>query len=323
MIANTIKTSQPLVYRLLHNSLVNQQISHIYLLIGDNNQLLVDTAYLIIQSIIENKNDFACETCDTCLRIKDNNFADLRYFDAIDNQMKVDDLRNLIAQFNKTPVEKYQKKFFIINHFDNLSNIGDNAILKFIEEPTKNTYGFLLATNKDNLLPTILSRCQILNFKPANFLELYALYQKSNLKALDAYLLSKLTITDPDYQNSEEYQKAQLIFKFFIDNYPDWDKIYYHLQFDLLKKQKKEAKLLNNHALQLFIRMLIVFVNDTIYTSTTIDDWYQTSMKKFHYKDALKLMEILLDSLKDFENLAFNYNLSVDKMFYHIKKELN
>ena len=138
MIQDTLRDKQKLVYDLLHNSLRKNCLAHAYLFVGDNSKLQQDTAFLLAQSIIEDRKDFACESCELCERIRNNGYADLLYFDGgTRGNIGVDDIRHIISEFQKTPLEKAAKKIYIINNFDNINKVAANAFLKFVEEPTK------------------------------------------------------------------------------------------------------------------------------------------------------------------------------------------
>ena len=70
MIKEELKEKEPIAFRSLENALKNNKVAHSYLFSGEYSPLKIDTAYLLAQSIIEGKNDFACEECNTCKRIR-------------------------------------------------------------------------------------------------------------------------------------------------------------------------------------------------------------------------------------------------------------
>ena len=65
MIKDVLKAKEPIVYLSLKNDLENNRLAQCYLLYGQVNPLKKDTAFLLAQSIIENKQSFACEECNT------------------------------------------------------------------------------------------------------------------------------------------------------------------------------------------------------------------------------------------------------------------
>ena len=72
MIKKQLQEKEPIAYRTLLNGLKNNKVAHSYLFSGEYSPLKIDAAYLLAQSIIENNNDFACEVCNTCKRIRNN-----------------------------------------------------------------------------------------------------------------------------------------------------------------------------------------------------------------------------------------------------------
>ena len=95
---------------------------------------------------------------------KDEDFAfNIFELDAASNN-SVDDIRNLIDQVRIPPqVGKY--KVYIIDEVHMLSQSAFNAFLKTLEEPPKHAIFILATTEKHKIIPTILSRCQIFDFK--------------------------------------------------------------------------------------------------------------------------------------------------------------
>jgi DNA polymerase-3 subunit gamma/tau len=83
--------------------------------------------------------------------------------DAASNN-SVDDIRNLIDQV-RIPPQTGQYKVYIIDEVHMLSSAGFNAFLKTLEEPPKHAIFILATTEKHKIIPTILSRCQIFDFK--------------------------------------------------------------------------------------------------------------------------------------------------------------
>lgn len=105
----------------------------------------------------------ACGVCDSCRAIDEGNSFNLIELDAASNN-SVDNMRNLTDQVNIPPaVGKY--RVFIIDEVHMLSSAAFNAFLKTLEEPPKYVIFILATTEKHKVIPTILSRCQIYDFK--------------------------------------------------------------------------------------------------------------------------------------------------------------
>ena len=109
------------------------------------------------------KSDKDCSGCTVCKEIDENKSLDVIEIDAASNN-GVDQIRELIDSSNYSSIN-CEYKIFIIDEVHMLSKAAFNALLKTLEEPNDNTI-FILATTEVEKIPlTILSRCQVINFK--------------------------------------------------------------------------------------------------------------------------------------------------------------
>ena len=105
----------------------------------------------------------ACGQCEACKAIEEGNSFNLLELDAASNN-SVGNIRDLMDQVNVPPqVGRY--RIFIIDEVHMLSSAAFNAFLKTLEEPPAHVVFILATTEKHKILPTILSRCQIYDFK--------------------------------------------------------------------------------------------------------------------------------------------------------------
>ena len=165
---NELKTLQPIVYQTLHNALTNDSLSHCYLFVGPTGTARFETAVLLAQSLVCDHTDdgWACQQCMQCIRIEENNYADYILIDGSKESIKAERILNLQYQFSQTALEKAGRKIFIINSCENMTLKAANSLLKFIEEPSGNVVGIFITSQIDRLLPTIVSRCQKVSFRP-------------------------------------------------------------------------------------------------------------------------------------------------------------
>ena len=105
----------------------------------------------------------ACGECESCKAIDRGNSFNLVELDAASNN-SVDDIRNITDQVN-IPAQDGRYRVFIIDEVHMLSNNAFNAFLKTLEEPPKNVVFILATTERHKVIPTILSRCQIYDFR--------------------------------------------------------------------------------------------------------------------------------------------------------------
>ncbi len=109
------------------------------------------------------ENVEACDTCESCTSFNEQHSFNIHELDAASNN-SVDDIRNLVDQVRFAPqVGEYS--IYIIDEVHMLSSAAFNAFLKTLEEPPKHAIFILATTEKHKIIPTILSRCQIFDFK--------------------------------------------------------------------------------------------------------------------------------------------------------------
>ena len=196
-----LKENQPIVYQTFVNSLKNDTLSHAYLLVGNPGTPLFDVAKYLAKSILcDDPSPLACENCITCLRIDSDNYPDVIKIDGSKATIKKDDILNIENRFEKTAFESKGIMIYIINLVENMTVEAVNSMLKFLEEPEAVVYAFLTTNNENNVLPTILSRCQILHLKTIDRNKVINEAMEMGVQQDDAELLSYF------------YNDAELIF---------------------------------------------------------------------------------------------------------------
>ena len=150
----------------LKNAIRTQHLAHAYLFCGPRGVGKTTCARILARTInCENPtpDTEACGECSTCLSFRDNTSFNIFELDAASNN-SVDDIRSLTEQVRYAPQHgKY--KIYIIDEVHMLSTAAFNAFLKTLEEPPSYAIFILATTEKHKILPTILSRCQIFDFK--------------------------------------------------------------------------------------------------------------------------------------------------------------
>ncbi|NCA96002.1 MAG: hypothetical protein EOM74_03380 [Methanomicrobia archaeon] len=111
----------------------------------------------------EHPDPLADETCIHCLRIDDGNYADFMLVDGSLKTIKKEDVQAIESNFEKTSVEPAGRLIYILHLVENMTVEAVNSLLKFLEEPGKETYAILTTENDAKVLPTILSRTQQLH----------------------------------------------------------------------------------------------------------------------------------------------------------------
>ncbi len=150
----------------LKNAIKNQHLAHAYLFCGPRGVGKTTCARILAKTINcehPTADMEACGVCNTCVSFKNNTSFNVFELDAASNN-SVDDIRELTNQVRFAPQQgKY--KVYIIDEVHMLSAAAFNAFLKTLEEPPPYAIFILATTEKHKILPTILSRCQIFDFK--------------------------------------------------------------------------------------------------------------------------------------------------------------
>jgi DNA polymerase-3 subunit gamma/tau len=150
----------------LKNAIKHQQLAHAFLFCGPRGVGKTTCARILGKTInCENAtpDGEACNTCNSCVSFNEGTSLNIHELDAASNN-SVDDIRTLVEQVRFAPqAGKY--KVYIIDEVHMLSSSAFNAFLKTLEEPPSYAIFILATTEKHKILPTILSRCQIFDFK--------------------------------------------------------------------------------------------------------------------------------------------------------------
>lgn len=150
----------------LKNAIRNNQLAHAFLFCGPRGVGKTTCARILAKTInCENlqPDGEACNRCASCKSFNDGASFNIHELDAASNN-SVDDIRTLTEQVRFAP-QAGRYKIYIIDEVHMLSSSAFNAFLKTLEEPPSYALFILATTEKHKILPTILSRCQIFDFK--------------------------------------------------------------------------------------------------------------------------------------------------------------
>jgi len=150
----------------LKNAINNNQLAHAFLFCGPRGVGKTTCARILAKTInCENKtkDGEACNTCNSCVSFDNGSSMNIHELDAASNN-SVDDIRSLVEQVRFAP-QAGDYKVYIVDEVHMLSAAAFNAFLKTLEEPPPYAIFILATTEKHKILPTILSRCQIFDFK--------------------------------------------------------------------------------------------------------------------------------------------------------------
>ncbi len=165
---NTFATvvGQASITNTLKNAIKNDHIAQAFLFCGPRGVGKTTCARILAKTINctnVTENYEACDKCPSCLSFNNSSSFNIYELDAASNN-SVDDIRSLVDQV-RIPPQDGKYKVYIIDEVHMLSASAFNAFLKTLEEPPAYAKFILATTEKHKIIPTILSRCQIFDFK--------------------------------------------------------------------------------------------------------------------------------------------------------------
>ena len=177
----------------LKNAVKSGKLAHAYLFCGPRGVGKTTCARIFAKAInCENPTDDgeACNECESCKSFNEGRSLNIFELDAASNN-SVENIRTLMEQ-TRIPPQLGRYKVFIIDEVHMLSTAAFNAFLKTLEEPPAHVIFILCTTEKNKVLPTILSRCQIYDFErmtvPNTIAHLKMVAEKEGIKYEDAAL---------------------------------------------------------------------------------------------------------------------------------------
>ena len=324
MYRRKLETEQPIVYQTLYNALNKGSVSHCYIFAGPQGTSRMETAILLAQSLVcEHRDDvFACEECMTCTRVANGAYADLIVIDGKNSPIKIEAVEKLQKQFSQTALEKAGRKIFIINNCENITLKAANSLLKFIEEPFNNITGIFITTRLDNVLPTIVSRCQPLNFKPVSTTGFYQYALDNGIDELSAHLLSRMVQSAEEITetaNSDSFTTAKIYFMEFMHEYLDDPRsAILYIQDNAFKVKGSDRKK-DRECFRYFLDIALVFANDYFQQPSSGDEEWNGLLEKAHEKELdgalyLEAVSAARTALKK----AANMLLLADQLMYKL-----
>lgn len=323
----------------LKNAIIHQQLAHAFLFCGPRGVGKTTCARILAKTINcekPTKDGEACDKCQSCQSFNDG--ASMNYFelDAASNN-SVDNIRDLVDQVRFVP-QSGKYKVYVIDEVHMLSSSAFNAFLKTLEEPPPYAIFILATTEKHKILPTILSRCQIFDFKritindtvhhledickkediKADKAALQVIAQKSEGCLRDALsILDKIvsfTNADVNYANTLEHLNildAECYFKF-LDCMQRQDLSGAMLQYDEINRKGFEGDLVLNGFSE-FIRNLLVCTDEKAASLLEVVDGFRDK-----YISTAKTVSpvLLVSALNILNDAEINYKAARNKRLH-------
>ena len=317
---------QPVIYKTFVNALETNKLSHAYLLSGSIGMPLKDVAMFLAKSLLcDNPHPLACNECIACMRVDEGNYADVMVFDGENAKIKKGDIEKITSNFDKTALEEKGIMIYVLHLVETMTPIAVNSLLKFLEEPGKNIFAFLTTENEAKILPTIISRTQVLRFREIDREKVQKDAEKIGVFAEDAEILSGFyndANTIKEIAASKEYEQAKQCLTDQLNSLilSADDAVFTNQRFVIpALKQQAAAKLYIKMLTEIFKELLNLSVNESI-TLKSYDNILHELLNHVSHID--KSLIILMTSLK---KLDYNVNIGLllDHIIYSITKEEN
>jgi DNA polymerase-3 subunit delta' len=161
-----VEAQQPAIVSQLQHAVATDQLSHAFLFTGPRGrgqELVADWLAMRLMCRNPTADGQPDGMCDQCQRIAAHEHPDVIQVVPDGQSIKVDQVRFLRDEFTKTAVEGNQK-VFVVAGADTMTSSAANGLLKFIEEPVGHQTAILIAENRAQILPTVVSRTQVIDF---------------------------------------------------------------------------------------------------------------------------------------------------------------
>ena len=298
------KDGQPIFYNMVNNAIKNNKLSHAYIFDSNGNPDVMDIVLSFVKEIICMDITDDNNIKNICKRIDDGNYVDVKVIKSDGMWIKKDQLLDLQSEFNNKAFEG-NKKIYIIRSAEKMNVQTANSILKFLEEPVDDIIAILITDNINMLLPTIISRCQVikLNKKKCSYDTI------SNLSDL----LISYGYNDISDDNKEKIINDVIEFTEYIENY----------KLDTLIYTKKlwHNNFKDRNYNIIGINLMIYFYYDVVKYKCGLNNYFygdKLSEISFvsgnnDYDELIKKIQIL-DRTENYLKRNLNINLLIDKM---------
>ncbi len=311
-----LKEQQPILYQILLQSFQNQKIPHAFLLVGKNASL---PAHFIAKSLICEDDILACDQCNECRRIDEHNYGDFIYYNGQDETIKKTQIEYIQDQFSKSALEG-KAKIYLMENIENSTNEAMNSLLKMLEEPTAGIYAIFTCQNLNRVLPTIQSRCQVIQLLPSSQKMLREELKKADIAQDDVNILAELfTSYDEckEYIESESFEKLkEEVYHFIDDLYFHRDNLIINVQTHLLKEFGDKKNI------QFFLNMLVLALRDLFHVKHSMNLTYPSFKSLYDRIDdeeenIIQKIDLILNTEYLLSTNA-NVMLLMDSMMYRI-----
>lgn len=313
----------------LENAIKMDKVSHAYIINGEKNagkEFIAKTFAMALQC--ENRQGIeSCGECHSCKQALSGNHPDIIFIThEKPGTIGVDDIRRQIN--NDVAIKPYKGpwKIYIMNEGEKMTVQAQNALLKTLEEPPAYAVLLILAANVDSLLPTVLSRCVVLNMKPAKDAQ------------IKKYLMETMEIPDYKADICVAFARGNVGKAKLLANSEEFDKV--KEEAIILLKNIREMELneivtaikkINEYKFDVndYLDILSIWYRDVLLFKATHDANHLIFREEIQYirkvadKSAYEGIEKIIDALEKSKqrlNANVNFDLTMELLLLTIKE---
>ncbi|QVK21463.1 DNA polymerase III subunit delta' [Mycoplasmatota bacterium] len=306
---------QPNVVKILTNSFRSNRFSHAHLFEGPRGTNKFDIAIDVAKMLI---CESACGECKICSSIDLRSHPNVIVIEPDGLSIKKEQIRNLITELNKTSLV-IGPKVYIINHIDKMTTSAANSLLKYFEEPHDNTYAILITENIQTILPTIISRAQVITFNKVSSSIIREELVKRGINLEYSRILPLVTNNleeAMDLANSEELNKM-------MDVIYELGNIYANKYHNALIYFHENGKFVDKNNVGLFLDLLLYYYKDILNYKTNVelvfpDNKALITLREITLKKVVENIEFIMD-----EKNKLKYNANVPLLLDRIILKLD
>lgn len=323
-----VSKTQPLVSKIITNSINKERVSHAYLIQGERGTGKEAIALLLAKSLFcqYKKDAEPCQSCPSCKRIDSGNYPDVHWIKPDGQSIKIYQIEELQKEFVYSGFESNQK-VYIIAGSDTLTLNAANRLLKFLEEPSKKTTAILLTENSQAIIPTIRSRCQMIDLKPLNPFLFQKKLMELNMTETNARLLSALTNSVDEafsYSEDEWFSTARKIVFQLVDlyaSYADDTFTFIHQQWLPHFKDREQHERGLDLLVLLFKDILYDQIghNESMVSFSEDDERLKKARVRYSQEDLLIILNLILEAKTKLKQNV-NPTLVMEQLTLHIQR---
>ena len=283
----------------------NNTISHSYMFVGiDGIGKKLIAKEFARKILCLNKQNQNCATCDSCIKFNSGNNPDFLEIFPDGNSIKIAQMREMQEKVYQKPIVS-DKKVFIIDQVEKMTEEAQNSLLKTLEEPPEYMVIILITSNENKLLNTVKSRCIRINFTGLSKQDItkYAGAHQINISSQNLLEMCGGSIEKLEKinENIDDYNSLELATNKLIDG--------------KLKNVVEEMNCFNIlYESKEIIQDLLDYMTVLIYLHISKEKDYRQK-----FLNTIKLIEETKQRL----NSNTNYDMSIDNLLFKIWEEFN